>query len=166
MISYSLSLFSLHYNFQNILDIGAYYNPINLFLDKNFCPESVVIVEPILNALSAVVPCTGTPGGTHILFLQITFKFYIKIKNLVPKSYSIVCIGCDSHYGPNRNLLETSFERPYKLFLEYPSEYVHNAAFKKMMGYGEFHFFSDPSIICLIFHLYFCESCNRFYLLS
>ena len=57
---------------------------------------------------------------------------------MVPRSDSIVCIGCDSHYGPNRHLLETSFERPYKLFLEYPSEYVHNAAFKKMMGYGTF----------------------------
>ena len=122
-------------------------------MDKHFCPESVVVVEPILEALSAVVPCTGTgtPGATHFLFLPITFKFYIKIKNLVPKSDSIVCIGCDSHYGPNRNLLETSFERPYKLFLEYPSEYVHNAAFKKMMGYGELHFFQ----ICQFFTSYF-----------
>jgi hypothetical protein len=33
-------------------------------------------------------------------------------------------------------LLETSFKKPYKLYLEYPSEYVHNVAFKKMNGQG------------------------------
>ena len=35
-----------------------------------------------------------------------------------------------------RYLLENSFDKPYTLFLEYPSEYIHNAAFKKMMGTG------------------------------
>jgi hypothetical protein len=127
--------------YQNILDIGAYYNPINLFLNLDFCPASVIVVEPILDALSAVVPCvpsaSGTVGSTHFMFLPITFKFYLKIKSQVPRSDSVVCIGCDSHYGPNRNLLETSFKKPYKLFLEYPSEYVHNAAFKRMMGNGK-----------------------------
>jgi hypothetical protein len=122
----------------NILDIGAYYNPINLFLKKDFCPTTVIIVEPILNALSVIVPCKNNiDKKTHFIFLPITFKYYLKIKSLIPKSDSVVCIGCDSHYGPNRELLETSFEKPYKLFLEYPSEYVHNKAFKKMMGNGE-----------------------------
>jgi hypothetical protein len=135
---------------QNILDIGAYYNPINLFFKDNFCPSSVVVVEPILDALSAIVPC---PGGssTHYLFLPITFKFYLRIKDSVPKSDSIVCIGCDSHYGPNRKLLETSFPRPYKLFLEYPSEYVHNVAFKKMIGTGMGH---DIYFYCILFVTY------------
>lgn len=98
-------------------------------------------MEPILNALSAIVPCEasssiGKSGSTHIIFLPITFKFYIKVKHLLPQSDSVVCIGCDSYYGPNRSLLETSFSKPYKIFLEYPSEYVHNKAFKKMMGLG------------------------------
>jgi hypothetical protein len=90
----------------NILDVGAYYNPINLFLKSDFCPASLIVVEPILNALSVIVPCPSSPGSsTHFIFLPITFKFYLKIKNFVPKSDSIVCIGCDSHYGPNRFLL-------------------------------------------------------------
>ena len=50
---------------------------------------------------------------------------------------TIVCIGCDSHYGPNRNMLETTFTRPYSLYIEYPSEYIHNAAFRKMNGEGK-----------------------------
>jgi hypothetical protein len=33
-------------------------------------------------------------------------------------------------------LLETTFVRPYTLFFEYPSEYIHNANYKKMMGTG------------------------------
>jgi hypothetical protein len=121
---------------QNILDVGAYYNPINLFLSNEFCPASVVIVEPILDALSAIVPCGTAGGSTHLIFLPITFKFYLKVKSVLPVSDSVVCIGCDSHYGPNRMLLETSFKKPYKLYLEYPSEYVHNVAFKKMNGKG------------------------------
>lgn len=121
---------------QNILDVGAYYNPINLFLSNGSCPASVVIVEPILDALSVIVPCSTSGGRTHFIFLPITFKFYLKIRNVLPVSDSVVCIGCDSHYGPNRMLLETSFAKPYKLYLEYPSEYVHNVAFKKMNGNG------------------------------
>ena len=41
-----------------------------------------------------------------------------------------------SHYGPNRKMLETAFPRPYTLFLEYPSDYVHNKPFKSMLGDG------------------------------
>jgi hypothetical protein len=33
-------------------------------------------------------------------------------------------------------MLETSFKRPYTLYLEYPNDYVHNAAFRKMSGQG------------------------------
>ena len=42
----------------------------------------------------------------------------------------------NSHYGPSRKMLETAFSRPYTLYLEYPSDYVHNAPFKKMLGDG------------------------------
>jgi hypothetical protein len=138
-------------NAKNILDVGAYYNPINLFLSSTHCPTSIVVIEPILDAVSAMVPCVAgagnrrttpeslsvpTAGHTHVIVLPITFKYYLTAKHLLTKPESVVCIGCDSHYGPNRQLLETSFERPYTLFLEYPSEYVHNAPFKKMMGTG------------------------------
>jgi len=34
-------------------------------------------------------------------------------------------------------MLETAFNRPYSLYLEYPSDYVHNLPFKKMLGSGE-----------------------------
>jgi hypothetical protein len=53
---------------------------------------------------------------------------------MLPKPEAVVCIGCDSHYGPNRNMLETAFERPYTLYIEYPSEYIHNKPFKQMNG--------------------------------
>ena len=50
---------------------------------------------------------------------------------------TVVCIGCDSHYGPSKVMLETTFERPYTLFMEYPSEYIHNKrTYKLMMGQG------------------------------
>ena len=126
----------------NIIDIGAYYNPINLFFNPYYCPQSIIIVEPILEPLSVLIPCNPTEStqiqnntNTHYIILPITFKHYIEIKSKLPViSDSVVCIGCDSHYGPNRKMLETSFQRPYSLYLEYPSEYVHNAPFKKMMG--------------------------------
>jgi hypothetical protein len=121
---------------KNIIDIGAYYNPINLFFSSSSCPESIIIIEPILDALSAMVPCSGENSGqsTHVIILPITFKNYITIKQKLPSPETVVCIGCDSHYGPNRKMLETAFLRPYSLFLEYPSEYLPNGPFKKMMG--------------------------------
>ena len=79
------------YKAKHIVDIGAYYNPVNLFLSPGHCPISVVIVEPILDPLSAIVPCGGgqgesgnTLGGaesgrntkTHVVFLPITFRYY------------------------------------------------------------------------------------------
>lgn len=134
-------------------------------MEKGSCPASVVVVEPILDALSAMIPCDGASGGsTHYLFLPVTFKFYLRIKHGVPRSDTVVCIGCDSHYGPNRMLLETSFQKPYKLFLEYPSEYVHNAAFRKMMGKGKW----PPSLSIEAFMtttvFYCCSSRLRTYL--
>lgn len=120
---------------RNVMDIGAYYNPINLFMSPEVCPASVIVIEPILDALSVLVPCASdATKKTHIMFLPITFKYYMNIASSLPKPETVVCIGCDSHYGPNRKMLETAFERPYTLYLEYPSEYVHNTPFKRMNG--------------------------------
>lgn len=125
------------FSVRRVIDIGAYYNPIHLFMNSSkSCPETVIIVEPILDALSVMVPCAAAPGSTHFVFLPITFKHYMTVKSKLPMPETIVCIGCDSHYGPNRKMLETAFDRPYKLYLEYPSEYVHNGPFRKMMGNG------------------------------
>lgn len=41
---------------RHVLDIGSYYNPINIFL-RSHCPEYVTIVEPILDPLSVSLPC-------------------------------------------------------------------------------------------------------------
>jgi hypothetical protein len=140
---------------KHLMDIGAYYNPINLFLSPHMCPESVIVIEPILDPLSVMVPC-GTKGNysstrsTHVLFLPITFKYYMETlrgSSLIPMPETIVCVGCDSVYGPNKRMLESSFIRPYTLYFEYPSEYVHNAAFKKM-GIQ----IKDPSKEELTFH--------------
>ena len=86
---------------RNVLDVGAYYNPINLFFGASHCPASVVVIEPILDALSAIVPCPGSPPSTrrttpdtappdathatHFIVLPITFKFYVGVKHLLPK---------------------------------------------------------------------------------
>jgi hypothetical protein len=39
-------------------------------------------VEPILDPLSAMVPCTGANSGkfTHLVVAPITFKYYMEIK--------------------------------------------------------------------------------------
>jgi hypothetical protein len=118
-----------------LMDIGAYYNPIHFFLDTIQCPQTVIVIEPILDPLSAMVPCYGnTEKKTHFLILPITFKHYMTIKDQLPMPETIVCIGCDSHYGPSRKMLETTFPRPYTLYIEYPSEYIHNGPFRKMNG--------------------------------
>lgn len=120
----------------NLMDIGAYYNPINLFLAPDVCPDHMIVIEPILDALSVMLPCQGSSKSTHVIFLPITFKYYMEIKDNLPMPETIVCIGCDSHYGPSRKMLETAFTRPYSLYIEYPSEYIHNRPFKSMNGEG------------------------------
>ena len=122
-----------------ILDIGWYYNPINLFFQNNFCPKSVVINEPILEPLSRYVPCGSSSeeeSKYHLIIAPFPFLYFPTAKVHLPIFDTVVCIGCDSIYGPSRTLLETSFQRPYTLYLEYPEEYVHNAAFNKMLGEG------------------------------
>jgi len=95
---------------KHIIDIGAYYNPIHLFLSINSCPITVIIIEPILDALSVIVPCNQEAKNninvsiynpyfqTHVLFLPITFKHYLTIKTMIPDPETVVCIGCD-RYG-------------------------------------------------------------------
>lgn len=91
----------------NIIDIGAYYNPVHLFFRPGYCPTSVIVVEPILDALSVLVPCEAgginPTGKTHFLFLPVTMKFYVQIKDSLPaRPDTVVCIGCDGHYGPSK----------------------------------------------------------------
>lgn len=125
------------YAITHMIDIGAYYNPINLFMSSTTCPKTFIVVEPILDPLSALVPCAKDPSSyTHYIFLPITFKYYIRVKDSLPLPETVVCIGCDGHYGPSRRMLETTFARPYTLFIEYPAEYYHNKAFNRMNGDG------------------------------
>ena len=117
-----------------------------MYLDSGHCPQSVIIIEPILNPFSGVIPCLDsqgkkTGGETVIHVLPITFRNYMLIKKknpmLFPAPDAVVCIGCDSHYGPNKKMLETAFERPYVLYFEYDSEYIHNKQFKNMGTQGK-----------------------------
>ena len=125
-------------NAKNIVDVGAYYNPINFFLPSSHCPDSVVVIEPILQAVSANIPCKSDMNKKiHVVFLPITFKMYIKVKKDLPVPDAVVCIGCDSHYGPNRRELENTFSRPYSLYFEYPIQYYHNGGYRKMTGTGK-----------------------------
>jgi len=119
----------------HLIDIGAYYSPIHLFFKQKTCMSTIIVVEPILDPISAMIPCENDPTRfTHFISLPITFKHYMTIKEQLPIPEAVVCIGCDSHYGPSRRMLETAFPRPFTLFIEYPSEYVHNAPFRKMNG--------------------------------
>ena len=119
-----------------------------MYLKSSHCPESVVVVEPILDAFSGYVPCSERDssgrsdskgsGKTLVTVLPITFKDYTSVMSMLPMPDAVVCIGCDSHYGPNRKMLESTFGRPFTLYLEYPSEYVHNTAYRRMgKGPGE-----------------------------
>jgi hypothetical protein len=82
---------------KSLIDIGAYYNPIFLFLPSAQCPESVIVIEPILNALSVRIPCQPPNGHkyTHFMFLPITFKYYMTLAAALPQPETVVCIGCD-----------------------------------------------------------------------
>lgn len=122
-----------------VIDIGAYYNPINLFMTHGACFENIIIIEPVLDALSVFVPCLSDPAKrTHIMFLPVTFAHYMKVSSTLPAPDTVVCVGCDSHYGPNRHMLETAFKRPYVLYFEFATEYRANAPYLSMgSGPGE-----------------------------
>jgi len=123
-------------NATHILDIGSYYNPINLFFKPNYCPKTVVIVEPILEPLSVYIPCRNGRSGsyTHLIISPFPFIYYPRVKHNFPSFDAVVCIGCDSVFGPTRTMLENSFKRPYVLYLEYPKDYHHDAPFNQMLG--------------------------------
>ena len=130
---------------KNVIDIGAYYNPIHLFTPKTKCFESVIIVEPILDALSVHIPCdplsTTTNGKkyTHVMFLPVTFRYFARdVVSRMPTETpdAVVCIGCDGHYGPTRRMLESTFPKPFTIYIEYPTEYFHNPPFNRMLGQG------------------------------
>ena len=120
---------------RNVMDIGAYYNPINLFLSPEVCPESVTVIEPILDPLSVSVPCASNhTKHTHIMILPVTSHYVGLFAAAFPKPDTIVCIGCDANYGPSRKLLETTFARPYTLYLEYALDYKPNKVFEAING--------------------------------
>lgn len=120
---------------RHVMDIGAYYNPINLFLSPDVCPESVTIIEPILDALSAYVPCASDHSKhTHFMILPVTFHSFVLSAASFPKPDALVCIGCDAHYGTSRKLLETTFAKPFTLYLEYPLNYKPDEVFEDMNG--------------------------------
>ena len=118
-----------------------------MYLQSSHCPESVVIVEPILDAFSGYVPCSersvsGSGGEkgrkTLVHVLPIPFKDYTGVTNRLPTPDAALCIGCDVHYGPNKKLLESTFGRPFTLYLEYALEYSPNVEFRRMgKGKGE-----------------------------
>lgn len=135
----------VEYGAKNVIDIGAYYNPINLFTPKSTCFDSVVVVEPILDALSVYIPCdtSATTNNekkhTHVMFLPVTFRYYARdVVSRIPTENpdAVVCIGCDGHYGPTRRMLENTFPRPFTIYIEYPTEYYHNPPFNRMLGKG------------------------------
>ena len=120
---------------RHVMDIGAYYNPINLFLSPDVCPESVTIIEPILDALSAYVPCASDHSKhTHFMILPVTAHYVGLFAASFPKPDTIVCIGCDANYGPSRKLLETTFPKPFTLYLEYALDYKPNKVFEAING--------------------------------
>lgn len=127
---------------KKIFDIGAYYTPMILFID-NYCPEEITILEPILDPVSATIPCRVKTNKINVNkkllvhIMPIGFAAYYKSlvnykrmkadkshdKNTHTNPDAVICLGCDHHYGPSRSHLEHAFERPYTLFLEFPARY-------------------------------------------
>lgn len=119
---------------KHVVDIGAYVNPIHLFLGQH-CPETVVVIEPILEPLSVFVPCINSAepslnASTHVLHLPLTFKRYLRVRHLVGVNPdAVVCIGCDGHHGPTKRDLLESWPRPYTLYLEFTDGHRPNKPF-------------------------------------
>ena len=98
--------------------------------------------------MSVLLPCPGRPElSTHYIHLPVTFDTFRKLAGLgggratrselntrfgVRRFDQVVCIGCDAIYGPNRKKLETSFPRPFSLYLEFPYMYHHDLVYRKM----------------------------------
>ena len=63
----------------NIVDIGAYYYPIHLFWRKEFCPENVVVVEPILKVFYPSIYPSIYLSIYHSIYLSLYLSTYLSI---------------------------------------------------------------------------------------
>jgi len=99
---------------RRILDIGPYFNPISSFINSSvFCPDEVVLVEPLLRPGYSRLPC-----GTKVTTAPATIRSFLE-HSLAHTHYdAVICMGCDADFGPSAEMLET-FSRPYTLYLEY-----------------------------------------------
>jgi hypothetical protein len=94
---------------QSILDIGAYYNDMRQFL--RHCPRHLTIVEPILDDEAYTSTCLQR--NTSVAVVTQTFQEFLAEtwRSWPVKFDTVVCIGCDSRFGPTAKELNTVSSR-------------------------------------------------------
>jgi len=103
-----------------VLDLGAYFNPIEKFADfsSGWCPETIISVDPIYNGSSTGILCGGGRKTSTITYVPMTVKQALRDPVITSMKFdAIVCVGCDEQFGPSLAELE-GFPRPYYLALE------------------------------------------------
>lgn len=109
-----------------ILDIGAYTNPIHTFMTT--CPDTVFVLEPCgelshngsLPYSSKEISCSTNNHSKRVIrnVLPKSIKSFIKEQNMKQHFDAIVCIGCDTTYGPTWDEIMV-LPRPFRLILEF-----------------------------------------------
>ena len=100
-----------------ILDIGTNYSPLFPHFPKGFCPELLVMVEPIGELpkrslpdvpgeshmypwMSQVVECPAGGGRTHIIIAPTSITEYLSTSHARSTTFdAVVCMGCDTEHG-------------------------------------------------------------------
>ncbi len=92
-----------------ILDIGTNYSPLLEHFPASFCPETLLMVEPIGELIFG--PSNSTPwlsemrscqdgGHSHIIIAPVPVSEYIASEHArLSRFDAVVCIGCDANWG-------------------------------------------------------------------
>lgn len=128
-----------------IIEIGPNHSPLLPHFPKHFCPELIMMVEPIGELtknslhpwnvsmenpwLSQMIKCPAG-GETHIIIAPTGITGYLSTTHAKSTTYdAVVCLGCDPNYGPKVDQL-LSFVKPQaanaelSLYLEDAVAYV------------------------------------------
>jgi hypothetical protein len=92
-----------------ILDIGTNYSPLLEHFPASFCPEILLMVEPVGEQvfdqprstpwLSEMRPCQDG-GYSHIIIAPVSLSEYLTSEHAkLTKFDAVVCIGCDADWG-------------------------------------------------------------------
>eukprot|EP00808_Paulinella_micropora_P021981 g28944.t1 len=118
-----------------LLEFGGHFQHIGKFL-HGWCPQIVVMVDPVLSTASYLAPC-GTSHVHMVIVAMTTNEFLLSplYQTLSARQAfaAVICIGCDgaSRYQMSQEQL-LSLPRPYRLYLEYPVDYEGGKKFEDL----------------------------------